>query len=321
MASAFFLYSFYIYTLQLHTNAYNININLQSKFIFNDRVLRSRFLESNDRVLQSRFLKFNDRVKDRKMKIEKINERQIRCTLTAEDLANRNINAKELAYGSDKAKELFRDMMQVAEQELGFEIDNMPLVIEAIPLSMDAIILIITKVEDPDELDTRFSRFSPEDPENAEEFSFADLRESIDGADDVLDLIHRISEGRKHVPGKEPPAKEIPSPENSKEDTEALPNLMRAYSFHSLDDAIRAASVLDTVYDGPNTLYKNPEDDVYYLMLKKASNSAAQFNKVCNILSEYAIACKYVVGMEAYFNEHMETIIENDALQSLHAIS
>ncbi len=287
---------FIIYTLQLHTNAYNININLQS-------------------------VQFNDRVKDKKMKIEKINDQQIRCTLTAEDLANRNINARELAYGSDKAKELFQDMMQVAEQDLGFEVDNMPLVIEAIPLSMDAIILIITKVEDPDELDTRFSRFSPEDPEDAEQFSFADLKESMDGADDVLDLIHRISEGRKHSSGKGSLVKEIPSPENNEDDSEALPNMMRAYSFHSLDDAIRAAAVLDTVYDGPNTLYKNPEDGVYYLMLKKASNSAAQFNKVCNILSEYAIACKYVVGMEAYFNEHMEIIVEDDALQSLRAIS
>ncbi len=31
-----------------------------------------------------------------------------------------------------------------------------PLMIEAIPISMDSIVLIITKVEDPDELDTRF---------------------------------------------------------------------------------------------------------------------------------------------------------------------
>ena len=46
------------------------------------------------------------------MKIEKINENQIRCTLTREDLANREIKLSELAYGSEKAKSLFRDMMQ-----------------------------------------------------------------------------------------------------------------------------------------------------------------------------------------------------------------
>ncbi len=33
--------------------------------------------------------------------------------------------------------------------------------IEAIPVNTESIILIITKVEDPEELDTRFSKFSP----------------------------------------------------------------------------------------------------------------------------------------------------------------
>mgnify|MGYP004679586979 FL=1 len=97
------------------------------------------------------------------MKIEKINDNQIRCTLTREDLANREIKLSELAYGSEKAKSLFRDMMQQASHDFGFEANNIPLMIEAIPVSADSIILIITKVEDPDELDTRFSRFSPDD--------------------------------------------------------------------------------------------------------------------------------------------------------------
>jgi alpha-beta hydrolase superfamily lysophospholipase len=45
------------------------------------------------------------------MKIEKINDNQIRCTLTMADLASRKINLGELAYGSEKARNLFRDMM------------------------------------------------------------------------------------------------------------------------------------------------------------------------------------------------------------------
>ena len=48
------------------------------------------------------------------MKIEKVNEHQIRCTLTREDLLNRELKISELAYGTEKAKSLFRDMMQQA---------------------------------------------------------------------------------------------------------------------------------------------------------------------------------------------------------------
>ena len=44
------------------------------------------------------------------MKIERLNENQIRCTLNKSDLASRQLKINELAYGSDKAKELFRDI-------------------------------------------------------------------------------------------------------------------------------------------------------------------------------------------------------------------
>ena len=44
--------------------------------------------------------------------------------------------------------------MQQASYEVGFEAEDIPLMIEAIPLNADCIVLIITKVEDPEELDT-----------------------------------------------------------------------------------------------------------------------------------------------------------------------
>ena len=95
------------------------------------------------------------------MKIEKLNDYQIRCTLTKADLAARQLQLSELAYGTEKAKQLFRDMMQMASLKLGFEAENIPLMIEAVPINGDSIVLIITKVEDPEEIDTRFSRFAP----------------------------------------------------------------------------------------------------------------------------------------------------------------
>lgn len=120
------------------------------------------------------------------MKIEKVNENQIRCTLTREDLASRELKISELAYGTEKAKSLFRDMMQQANFEFGFEAEDIPLMIEAIPLNADCIVLIITKVEDPDELDTRFSRFAPSVTEDTDEDG------DNSSADEVLDLFRRI---------------------------------------------------------------------------------------------------------------------------------
>ena len=77
------------------------------------------------------------------MKLEKINDKQIRCTLTSADLAERQLKLSELAYGSEKAKSLFHDMMQQAAQDFGFEADDMPLMIEAIPTSSSVFAILI----------------------------------------------------------------------------------------------------------------------------------------------------------------------------------
>ena len=123
------------------------------------------------------------------MKIERISDNQIRCTLTSLDLSSRGINLAELAYGSEKARNLFREMIQQAAQEVGFEAEDIPLMVEAIPLSSESIMLIVTKVEDPEELDTRFSKFSPFAEAESENLLSQLADEFLEGAGDLAKLL------------------------------------------------------------------------------------------------------------------------------------
>lgn len=250
------------------------------------------------------------------MKIEKINDRQIRCTLTKEDLASRQIRLSELAYGSEKARELFQDMMEMAAENCGFEADNVPLMIEAVPISQESILLIITKVEEPEELDARFSRFSPDTAPDSESQSPSSLMEHVAGADDIIDLLSRLSESRnaskasaqKTPETKDSPAKEQPAAKGDPNDPK-LRSFTRMFLFETLDDVIRACAALPGGFEGSARLYKIPESGEYYLLLRKEESSAQQFNSFCNTLSEYGLSCKYTEGMDAYFSEHMECIL------------
>ncbi|MDR1699705.1 MAG: adaptor protein MecA, partial [Lachnoclostridium sp.] len=118
------------------------------------------------------------------MKIERINDNQIRCVLTKNDLMERHLRISELAYGSEKAKEFFRDMMEQASLDFGFEADDIPLMIEAIPTSRDSIVLVITKVEDPDEFEKRFSHFSSDNVIDANEVDIQFVSENDDDFDE-----------------------------------------------------------------------------------------------------------------------------------------
>lgn len=258
------------------------------------------------------------------MKIERVNDHQIRCTLTKADLVDRELKISELAYGTEKAKTLFRDMMQQASFECGFEAENIPLMIEAIPLNSECIVLIITKVEDPEELDTRFSKFAPSvhDEEDNDADNSADSY--LEGADDVLDLFKRIHEGRfKETPtaslGSTP---EVSSSladlaDDSREPAAPDSDLATVFSFSHLNELARLAHVLKNYYDASNSLYKNESAGSYSLILAKGSHTPEEFNKVCNIASEYGTPEKYSSATEAYLNEHCELFIEGSALQSL----
>ena len=84
------------------------------------------------------------------MKIEKISENQIKLTLTKNDLKDNNIKIEELVKPSDKVQELFRNLMEKAFSECGFEVDNTPLMVEATPISIDGLIIIVTKLPEND---------------------------------------------------------------------------------------------------------------------------------------------------------------------------
>lgn len=80
---------------------------------------------------------------------------------------------------------------------------------------------------------------------------------------------------------------------------------------------IRAAHILEGHYNGENSLYKDPLTREYHLIISKSGHTPEEFNKICNILSEYAGNRKYVPTMRAFYQEHMEIIVKDEALQKL----
>lgn len=251
------------------------------------------------------------------MKIEKVNENQIRCTLTREDLADRELKISELAYGTEKAKSLFRDMMQQASFECGFEAEDIPLMIEAIPLNSECIVLIITKVEDPEELDTRFSKFAPsvhDEDEDAEDSSV----EMADAADDVLDLFKKLHESRKAAA-----AEKLPTEDKKKQGTETdteetdVSGLTRIFLFDSLHVLTRLAHMLGEGYEGENSLYKNESEGMYLLVVSGKGHTPREFNRICNVLSEYGSPKKTLPASRSYLEEHCSAVVAKHALQSL----
>ena len=249
------------------------------------------------------------------MKIEKVNDQQIRCTLTKDDLAKRQLKISELAYGTEKAKNLFKDMMEQASFEFGFEAEDIPLMIEAIPMSSECLVLIVTKVENPEELDTRFSKFMPQISNSTEELEDM-ISEMVDHDDEVLDLFRKIQEGHPPKAKADVPKKTL-TENTTKEEGEALINVSVMYTFPSLTTLTKLARMSENLFDGLNSLYKDNKNQQYILVITNNDCSKSSFNKICNMLSEYGEVINAPGMSEALLDEHHSPIIVNNALQTL----
>ena len=240
------------------------------------------------------------------MRLEKLSDNKIKCILDKDDLTSRGIRISELAYGSEKTRELFADMMQQASSEFGFEAEDSPLMIEAIP-ALDRLVLVITKVDNPDEIDSRFSRFSPDpvgeyfDDEDEEELDYPDtLDESLN--DEFIPLAKALGIDLDADKAKEE-VKEI--------DESKMPVV---FSFNTLSEVCSVCAKIASQYSGPSSAYKNKADDRYYLLVVKTTQSSDDFGKVIRLLSEFGKLEKTTYATKSFMDEHYETIVKDNAV-------
>lgn len=240
------------------------------------------------------------------LKIEKINANQIRCTLTREDLESRDIKLSELAYGNAKARSLFSEMMKQAYQKYGFDVSGEPVMVEAVPVSSDALVLTITRVDSPEELDTRFARFS--------KYEKALLRKSNGDPDpgtsksarDIMNLYkHMMDEMNRDLSEGE----EEKVPENV--------ILQSIYQFNRLEDLYRLSRVLGAPEGLDSALYKDDHGSRYFLLISQNSLSVESFNRINNRLSEYGSSISKIRLSAGYLKEHCRNLIPSHAIEEL----
>ena len=212
------------------------------------------------------------------MKIEKISDTQIKFILSKDDLAGKNIKLEDLSGSNDKTKELFQDMLSKALEEYGFAIDDAPLLIEALPVAMDSIMIIVTKIDSEDKTseDSQTSTL-PAIPNDTHKYK----RKSI--------TVHR---------------------------NDALDNSnVLIYSFTALDDVIDVCSKIYTYSFKASSLYKN--DNKYYLFLQSRKKNNDSLENSSFILNEYGNKQNSSALSKYWFIEHGETIIGEHAVEIL----
>lgn len=82
------------------------------------------------------------------MKIEKLAEDKIKITITIDDLAARNIDLYSFVYNTPESQDLFWDVMNEAERELGFNVDDSMIYVETSTSGSESFTMIVTKTKE-----------------------------------------------------------------------------------------------------------------------------------------------------------------------------
>ena len=216
------------------------------------------------------------------MKIERVNENQIKIQLDSSDLNHRDIKLTELAYGSEKTQELFQEMMAQAMEECGFEAHNVPLMIEAIPLSSDCITIIVTKVTNIETLEERFSKF----PGLA-----------------ALDELRKLAPFREGLRQSQ----EDKRRKHSRNKTKAA-----VFSINSLDEAALLSTRLNGLFYGSSRLYKMNNRYFLYLINDNPADRLT-LEDIEAIGGEYGVKQNITDITPYHLAEHGESLIPEGA--------
>ena len=82
------------------------------------------------------------------MQIEKVDNNKLKVILNANDLEENNIDLNTFMANSLESQELFLDILDLAEEEFNFYVDNSKLVIESVSLANNIFIFTITKLSE-----------------------------------------------------------------------------------------------------------------------------------------------------------------------------
>jgi len=236
------------------------------------------------------------------LKIERISDTQVKFILDNADLLEKNLKITELAYGSEKTQVLFQEMLERAYNECGFEVENVPIMIEAIPVAVDSIIIIVTKVANGGDIEAKFNNFFSK----TGDFSQSHRKDVGFGKS-----FGAVPPSNRQMPNPFPSPqahqKPMPRPRSQRE-------RVYVYSFAKMDDAISLCARIADIYDGQSSMYKHSGK---YFMVFDNRQSIKRVRELQNILSEYAT--KHVSGeiTKFYLMEHGETMIATDAVQLL----
>ncbi|MGN1146337.1 MAG: adaptor protein MecA [Acetatifactor sp.] len=222
------------------------------------------------------------------MKIERVDDKTVKCFLSNEELEAYDIDYKDFVMRSEKAKEVVQDIIEHAEEEVGYKPPKFAFDLQIMMLPDQGLLLT----------------FSEKDPFDAK-----------DGAQ-ILECLKEMKQvllKTKEQIGEQPPV--VQNNAKPEQVGEGRRPERAIFGFDSL------SSVLDYVAVLPKNLRVHSElyvmNGIYYLYMTKNAASYERYSRACIQAMEFGSLYSAEEEKLLHLREHGECLISERALKKL----
>ncbi len=213
------------------------------------------------------------------MKFRRVNDTTINCIITQEDLKEYGLHLDDLFERKKEAEEFFRGIMAEAARQENFNLESEFTSMKIAVLPDHSISLTLS--EDPDQ----------------------------------SAVIRRVRELAGKSVGKSQTKEAPPQPEA---DAKA-PSSAYMFRFDSMKEAMSCAGRLCSQEEIASSLYRNPAEGCYYMIVERTGENSHDFERLVLSLNEFGTLVTGQAGVIAHFCEHAECILRENAAQILAA--
>ena len=218
------------------------------------------------------------------MKIERIDDKTVKCFLSNEELEEYEIDYKDFVTRSDKAKEVVQEIIEQAEEEVGYKPPKYAFDLQIMMLPDEGLVLV-------------FSEKEPLENKNGAQLLQA------------LQEMKRVFEEKKA---------EIGATLGKQAKEEAAKPQFAIFAFRNIGRVIEYAAVLPANLRINSTLYRM-EDGTCYVYVQKGGASYERYSRACIQAMEFAALYAADEQKIRYLEEHGECLIREKALKKLRA--
>lgn len=226
------------------------------------------------------------------MRIERIDDKTVKCFLSNEELEEYDIDYKDFVTRSDKAKEVVQEIIEQAEEEVGYKPPKYAFDLQIMMLPDEGLVLV-------------FSEKEPLENKNGAQLLQA------------LQEMKKVFEEKKAEIGEalEKNAQEEIAKNAAKNKKDRKPQFA-IFAFRNIGRVIEYAAILPANLRINSTLYRM-EDGTCYVYVQKGGASYERYSRACIQAMEFAGLYAADEQKIRYLEEHGECLIREKALRKL----